>query len=103
MTTHRPICGDDEDCDECYGRYCRRDPNETAAAYYCGDDSLEQPERRRDPVATHIVSYEENSDGTRSRAKCTCGAASTWKRGGAHETHRDLDSWAEGHVEQVTS
>jgi hypothetical protein len=54
-------------------------------------------------VATHVVSYEENSDGTRSRAKCTCGVSGPWKRGGAHETHRDLDTWAEGHVEQVTS
>lgn len=35
--TMRPICGDDEDCADCYGRYCRRDPNETAAAYCCGN------------------------------------------------------------------
>lgn len=35
--SNRAICGDDEDCDGCLGRYCRRDPNEAPAAYCCGD------------------------------------------------------------------
>lgn len=40
--TVRPICGDDEDCDGCYGRYCRRDPNETAAERCCGNSEPHQ-------------------------------------------------------------
>jgi hypothetical protein len=48
---------------------------------------------------SHIVSYDENSSGSKSRAKCSCGESGPWQDGGAERTWSKLDKWAEAHIE----
>lgn len=50
-------------------------------------------------MSGHIVNYDENSDGTRSRAKCSCGDSGPWHYAPATETWAMLDAWAELHIE----
>lgn len=50
-------------------------------------------------MTRHIVTYDENSSGSKSRAKCSCGTAGPWENGGAERTWSKLDHWAEDHIE----
>lgn len=51
-------------------------------------------------MSAHVVSYDENSSGSKSRAKCTCGEVSRWHDGGAERTWAKLDAWAEAHIDE---
>lgn len=53
-------------------------------------------------MARHIVSYEENHDGSKSRAKCSCGTVGPWQNGGAERTWNALDKWAEAHIDEAS-
>lgn len=54
-------------------------------------------------MTAHIVSYDENGSGSKSRAKCSCGTAGPWQTGGAERTWAKLDAWAEQHLEDETA
>lgn len=50
-------------------------------------------------MSAHIVTYAENSSGSKSWAQCSCGEHGPKHDGGAERTWSRLDAWAELHIE----